>query len=256
MMDRAQDFLTTIEAKGLFDRRKLLKNQQQSTPEHMQFLLEAVDTTLKERVALLKAPPESVLNYGSHKGMTGQWLASAPAYQEFKMPDFDLIEGAPESVDVFYSCLNFHKSNHLASTFEQVKTILKPKGAFVGALFGEYTLHELKDCFIKAESDAGAKPHVHPFRSLDDVVSLLRQTGFDMPVVDRDQIVVQYETLPDLFDDLKSLGETNALKERFKGMTPLSLFAKVEEIYKKEYVHSDGTLPVTFDVIYVTGWKV
>jgi|GEM_PF-2744669 len=255
-MSDPKNFLKTIEEKGLFDRKKIRLNQSVADPEQVDFLLEAVDTTLKDRVSLLKELPQRIVNYGSHKGMVGRWLDTHKDYKEHPTPDYDLIEVTPESVDLFYSCLNFHKSNHLASTLEQIKQALTPGGVFIGALFGEYTLHELKDCFIKAESDTGAKPHVHPFRGLDDVVSLLRQTGFDMPVVDRDQIVVQYEALPDLFDDLKSLGETNELKARFKGLTPLSLFSKTEEIYQKEYAHPDGTLPVTFDVIYITAWKV
>ncbi len=255
-MTNPKDFLKTIEEKGLFDRKKIRRDQNLSNPDQVDFLLEAVDTTLKDRVALLKKTPQRIVNYGSHKGMVGQWLDTHKDYQEYVTPDFDLIEGTPESVDLFYSCLNFHKSNHLASTLEQIKQALNPGGVFIGALFGEYTLQELKDCFIKAEADTGARPHIHPFRGLDDVVSLLRQTGLDMPIVDRDQIVVQYEALPDLFDDLKSLGETNALKARFKGLTPLSLFSKTEEIYQKTYAHPDGTLPVTFDVIYITAWKV
>jgi SAM-dependent methyltransferase len=250
-----KNLLKTLEEKGLFDRKKLGKNYKFSNPEQVDFLLEAVDTNLKERIAFLKKTPQAVMNYGSHKKLTGQWLDSAPFYKEYEGPDFDVIDLDPESIDLFYSCLNLHKCNHLASFFEQIKLSLKPKGVFVGSLFGEYTLQELKDCFIKAEFDSSTKPHIHPFRSLDDIVSLLRQSGFDMPIVDRDQIIVQYETLPDLFDDLKSLGETNALKARFKGLTSLSLFAKVEEIYQKDYAHPDGTLPRTFDVIYVTGWK-
>ncbi len=255
-MNNPKDFLKMVEEKGLFDRKKIHLNQAMSDPEQVDFLLEAVDTTLKDRVSLLKELPQRIVNYGSHKGMVGQWLNTQHDYKEFKAPDFDVIEGSPESVDLFYSCLNFHKSNHLASTFEQIKQVLNPGGVFIGALFGEYTLHELKDCFIKAESDTGAKPHVHPFRGLDNVVSLLRQTGFDMPVVDRDQIIVQYEGLPDLFTDLKCLGETNALKAQSKGLTPLSLFSKVEDIYQKTYAHPDGTFSVTFDVIYITAWKI
>ncbi|KAF2552012.1 hypothetical protein F2Q68_00035302 [Brassica cretica] len=77
-----------------------------------------------------------------------------------------------------------------------------------------------------------------------DAGNLLTRAGFSLPGVDVDDYVVKYKSALDLIDHLRAMGETNALLHRNKA-----------SIYDSMFATEDGTIPATFQVIYMTGWR-
>jgi SAM-dependent methyltransferase len=166
---------------------------------------------------------------------------------------FVLSEG---SFDLIISCLQAHWVNNLPGLLKGIRSALKNEGLFLGALFGGNTLVELRESLLQAELDlkGGAAARIAPMLHPADAPGLLSQSSFFMPVVDRETITVTYPSLTHLMKDLRGMGETNKLFERPKGMSSRRLFKKAEELYVKKY-GSRGLLPVTFEVIYLTGWR-
>ncbi|KAI8076929.1 hypothetical protein BDF21DRAFT_421682 [Thamnidium elegans] len=66
--------------------------------------------------------------------------------------------------------------------------------------------------------------------------------------VDVDEIQVNYSNAFELMQDLRSMDESNAVLTRD---TLLSAAA----IYKELHGQPDGSIPATFQIIYLTGWK-
>lgn len=74
------------------------------------------------------------------------------------------------------------------------------------------------------------------------VTSLLNRAGFALSTVDVDEIQIAYPSIYELIDDLKWMGEGNAVVNRRKTLNPETLFA-AGEIYKgalspKEKIYS------------------
>lgn len=63
------------------------------------------------------------------------------------------------------------------------------------------------------------------------VTSLLNRAGFALSTVDVDEIQIAYPSIYELIDDLKWMGEGNAVVNRRKTLNPETLFA-AGEIYK------------------------
>ncbi|XP_024175172.1 putative methyltransferase At1g22800, mitochondrial isoform X2 [Rosa chinensis] len=87
-----------------------------------------------------------------------------------------------------------------------------------------------------------------------DAGNLLTRAGFTLPGVDVDEYVVRYPSALDLIEHLRAMGETNALLQRnpmLKRDTALATAA----IYDSMFAAEDGTIPATFQVIYMTGWR-
>lgn len=95
---------------------------------------------------------------------------------------------------------------------------------------------------------------------LNDVGSLLNRAGFAMLTIDPEDIVVGgYPDILSLCEDLQAMGEQNAVLSRANTL-PRDVLLAANEIYKALHGEVDETtgaitLPATFNVIFVIGWK-
>jgi NADH dehydrogenase [ubiquinone] 1 alpha subcomplex assembly factor 5 len=58
----------------------------------------------------------------------------------------------------------------------------------------------------------------------------------------------------ELMQDLQAMGENNALFLR-KSYTSRDVFIAAAAAYKSIYGNQDGSIPATFQIIYLIGWK-
>ena len=124
-------------------------------------------------------------------------------------------------------------------------------------MFGGDTLYELRSSLQLADLDrrGGVSPHVSPLADVRDIGGLLTKAGFKMLTVDVDDIIVDYPSTFALMTDLQAMGEGNAVLGREMGGLRREVLAANEAIYREMYANEDGSLPATFRVIYMIGWK-
>ncbi|KAL6905484.1 hypothetical protein ACP4OV_003085 [Aristida adscensionis] len=158
--------------------------------------------------------------------------------------------------DLIVSCLGLHWTNDLPGAMIQCRLALKPDGLFLAAILGGETLKELRiACTIaQMEREGGISPRMSPLAQVRDAGNLLTRAGFTLPGVDVDQYTVKYNSALELVEHLRAMGETNALLQRnpvLKRDTALATAA----IYQSMFGLEDGSVPATFQVMYMTGWK-
>ena len=73
-----------------------------------------------------------------------------------------------------------------------------------------------------------------------------------MPVADADTLTVTYETPLALLQDLRGMGETNALAARPRGFTPRAVLAGLAERYAPE--PGNQRIAATFQILFLTAW--
>ena len=163
---------------------------------------------------------------------------------------------ADESLDLVVSTLALHWVNDLPGAMIQIRRALKPDGLFMGALLGGETLTELRQSLTQAESElsSGAGLRIAPFADAFDGAGLLQRAGFALPVADVDRVVVRYANPLRLIDDLRAMGETNALVDRARQPLSRAVLARTLEIYADRFADPDGRIRATFDIITLTGW--
>ena len=161
-----------------------------------------------------------------------------------------------DAFDLIIAEHTLHWTNDLPGALIQLSRCLQSDGLFLCSLFGGSTLHELRDAFVTAESAllGGVTPRVSPFVDVRDAGDLLMRAGLALPVADTDIIEMEYENLQGLMSDLQHMGETNAVKDRYPGLTTPRLFAAVEQAYREQHGTQDGKLKATFEIITLTGW--
>lgn len=170
--------------------------------------------------------------------------------------DEEWLPFAPASFDLIVSNLSLHWVNDLPGALLQIRQCLRPDGLFLAAMLGGETLSELRHSLMEAEiaESGGAGPRVSPFADLRDAGSLLQRAGFALPVVDGDRITAGYADLAALMRDLRGMGEANAVLSRPRQPPRRAAIARADEIYRRRFGSTDGRLPATFQIIYLTGW--
>ncbi|KAJ2026037.1 hypothetical protein H4S03_008721 [Coemansia sp. S3946] len=162
----------------------------------------------------------------------------------------------PESLDAVVSSLSMHWVNDLPGMLIQIRKALVPDGVFIGAMFGGDSLFELRTSLQLAdiERDGGIAARVSPLTDTRDVGSLLNRAGLTLSTIDVDSIVVNYPSMLHLVSDINAMGEGNAVVQRLPFIKRDTLLA-ASAIYKELYGNEDGSIPATFQVIYMIGWK-
>ncbi|XXG60569.1 hypothetical protein AAC387_Pa04g2438 [Persea americana] len=174
----------------------------------------------------------------------------------FMVGDEEFLPIKESSVDLVISCLGLHWTNDLPGAMIQCRLALKPDGLFLAAILGGETLKELRiACTIaQMEREGGISPRISPLAQVRDAGNLLTRAGFTLPGVDVDEYTVRYDSALELIQHLRAMGETNALLQRnniLKKETALATAAVYQSLFGAE----DGTVPATFQVMYMTGWR-
>ncbi|KAI0136805.1 S-adenosyl-L-methionine-dependent methyltransferase [Xylariales sp. AK1849] len=173
------------------------------------------------------------------------------------LADEETLPYEPNTFDLVLSSLSLHWINDLVGMLAQINNILKPDCAFMGAMFGGDTLFELRTSLQLAEQErrGGISAHVSPLADVRDCGGLLQRVGFKMVGVDVDDIIVDYPDAFTLMQDLQAMGESNAVLGREMGPIQRDVLLATDAIYRELHGNPDGTIPATFRMIYMIGWK-
>jgi NADH dehydrogenase [ubiquinone] 1 alpha subcomplex assembly factor 5 len=173
------------------------------------------------------------------------------------LADEEQLPYEANTFDAVLSSLSMHWINDLPSLLAQINNVLKPDSPFLAAMFGGDSLYELRTSLQLAEMErrGGVSPHVSPLADVRDMGGLLQKAGFKMLTVDVDDIIVDFPDTFALMQDLQAMGESNAILGREAGPIKKDVLLAAEGIYRELHGNDDGTIPATFRLIYMIGWK-
>lgn len=175
-----------------------------------------------------------------------------------KPTDFVHCNHWPENIDGDYdmilSGLVLQSRNDVPDLVRSARQRLNPDGFFLSAILGGESLLNLRRaCFALDQSRyGGVLPRLAPMIDIQQAAGLLAMAGLAQPVIDRDNIRVNYRTLSTLVSDLRDVGETNSLMSRQTAYEGRDFLKNLETVYPEKT--SDGKFCVLFDLIWMSGW--
>ncbi|XP_043552571.1 arginine-hydroxylase NDUFAF5, mitochondrial isoform X2 [Chiloscyllium plagiosum] len=266
---------------NVFDRKmkRRQKNWASSLPESgkYDYLKEEVGSRVVDRVFDIVRTFPLALDIGCGKGYIAENLNKETVQTLFQvdiadnvlkhpvkteiptyrvLADEEFLPFKENTFDLILSSLSLHWVNDLPRAFKQIHSSLKADGVFVGAMMGGETLYELR-CSLQLaelEREGGFAPHVSPFTAVTDLGNLLAQAGFTMLTVDIDEILVNYPGIFEVMEDLQGMGESNCAWSR-KPLLHRDTMLAAAAVYKEMYGNDDGSVPATFQILYMIGWK-
>ena len=132
------------------------------------------------------------------------------------------------------------------------------EGPLLGAGSRAYPLTSpCRSSFALAEQDlyGGVSPHVSPMMGIADAGNALQDAGFGLTTVDTDVFAIGYPDAPALMRHLQRMGESNACVEMRGGARRDLMTAAVAAYHAAHADPEDGSIPATFQLIHMIGWK-
>ena len=259
----------------LFNRSRVRQHRQRAAKSFNQydFLLRELAARMADRLPDIKRQFPIVLELGAHNGLLADYLGNEAGIQTLIQTDLshtlitdapglrvvadeELIPFAHESIDLVMSIFSLHWINDLPGSLAQIFRCLKPGGLFLAMLPGGETLKELRESFEQAEMrvTGGISPRISPFVDVKDAGALLQRAGFTLPVTDSEMLTVSYETPLKLLEDLRGMGESNALFTSLPHFTRRNVLFSALDDYQRNYTENKR-IPATFEVVTMTAWK-
>lgn len=273
-------FETPSDPLNLFDRKAVRRHRDRAAASlnDFDFLFAEIADRLTDRLLDVKRTFPLALDIGCHGGEVAKTLGERGGVETLLQCDLspkmaqkaggisfaadeEFLPIKDGSLDLVLSNLSLHWVNDLPGAFVQIRKASKQDGFFLGAMLGENTLHQLRESLMVAETEieGGLSPRVSPYATIQDVGGLLQRAGFTMPVIDIDTITVSYPNIFKLMNDLRGMGEMNAVSERRKTFSRRDTFMRAAEHYMETFMNegdvAEGCIPATFDVIFITAWS-
>ncbi|GMI33741.1 hypothetical protein TrCOL_g1558 [Triparma columacea] len=198
---------------------------------------------------------------GAEKSSLGEGVGKGPA-EAFRVPDsteFSLPLPFPsDTFDCVISSMALHWVSDLQGTLREINRVLKPDGAVFLAVPGGETLPELRSSLLMAEQerDGGVSVRTGPYVSVPDVGRLLQSSGFNLPTIDVDEVLVEYPSMFVLTEHLGRMGESNGSTQRRTEGNSVNKWLAAAAVYGETFKGEGGEgVTASVQVIYGIGWK-
>ena len=243
-----------IPVPSLTDRNALARNRRRAERlGPVDFLHQLVADEIEDRLA------EVNRRFTDPAVVTGM-----PDFWRTAMPDAKIVADTPELAlqpgahDLVIPANALHWAEDPVGQIVQCARALRPDGLFIAACPGGNSLHELRDVLTRAEAEVtgGLSPRVLPMAEIRDLGALLPRAGLALPVADHITQNVSYRSLPHLAQDLRAMGEGNALAGRLRHPTRRDVLLRAAQLYAQDHPDADDPerIRATFDLIFLTGW--
>ncbi|WP_175923539.1 methyltransferase domain-containing protein [Burkholderia latens] len=170
--------------------------------------------------------------------------------------DFSVLPFAAGAFDLIWSNLALHWHSRPDTVFPEWQRVLRVNGLLMFSTLGPDTLRELRAACADAEAALGIAPgaaRVIDFVDMHDLGDMLVESGFEIPVMDQEVLTVTYKTPDSLLADVRRWGAypfdrtvPPHAARRFRAALGDALDARRR---------ADGTIALTFEVIYGHAWK-
>jgi len=264
----------------VIDAAVVRRNRQRAaaTYEQSSVLADEVGRRMFERLDVVRLPEGPVLDLGC---ATGRWTASlrehyagrdvfgldpaealaslarpAPARSRWWLPSrrsqgaaicaaLERMPFRPGTFSLLWSNLALQWLARPVSAWREIGASLRGGGLLMFSSLGPDTLMEVRAAWRAAGLDAP----VLPFADMHNVGDALVRAGFAAPVMDMENITLEYPNPERLVADLRGQGAADARVARRRGLvTPRRWRAALDALAV------DGGVKVTFEIVYGHAW--
>ncbi len=170
-------------------------------------------------------------------------LPASRAYGEFAT-DPCALPLRDASVDLVVACQVLPWCPLPGSLFAEIHRVLTPGGAFFWSSVGPDTLQEYRQLWAAIDS----YPHVFGLYDMHDLGDEMLRSGFDSPVLDRENLTINYQSVDHVVADMRAAGAFGLAAGRRRGLMASSIAKRLGRV-------KGGAIDVTIEHVQGHGWK-
>jgi malonyl-CoA O-methyltransferase len=178
----------------------------------------------------------------------------------FAQADFSALPFTAGAFEFIWSNLALHWHSRPDLVFPEWQRVLKVGGLLMFSTLGPDTLKELRGAYAEVEAAHGAPSvkHVIDFVDMHDLGDMLVESGFEIPVMDQETITITYKSPQSLLADVRRWGAYPFQREADANQASIPAARRLHKALLgalEARRGADGTIPLTFEVIYGHAWK-
>jgi malonyl-CoA O-methyltransferase len=178
----------------------------------------------------------------------------------FAQADFSALPFTAGAFEFIWSNLALHWHSRPDLVFPEWQRVLKVGGLLMFSTLGPDTLKELRGAYAEVEATHGAPSvkHVIDFVDMHDLGDMLVESGFEIPVMDQETITITYKSPQSLLADVRRWGAYPFQREADANQASIPAARRLHKALLgalEARRGADGTIPLTFEVIYGHAWK-
>jgi len=168
---------------------------------------------------------------------------------QFVCADAESLPFADASMDLIFSSLTIQWCQNLSVLFSEFRRVLKPGGLLMFTTLCTDTLHELRSSWAEVSD----KIHVNEFVDMHAIGDALYNAQAENPVMDNEKIILNYQSIKQILQELKAVGAHNQNIGREKALMGKNRLKGMYQAY--EQFHTADGYPVTYEVLYGHAWN-
>lgn len=231
------------------------------------WLSEEIARRMADRLALLRRPPQRILDWAAPLGASQALLRSQCPQAElialdregralpstasggwlrrlFTSGNRPSADAAP-SGDLLWSNLLLHWVDDLPALLQRWQRALAVDGLLMFSAFGPDTLRELRSLYARAGWGSPASAWV----DMHDLGDALVHAGFADPVMDMERLTLTWDSPAALLAELRTLG-LNTDPARHAGLRTPRWRQRLEQALSESLRGPDGRLHLSFEIVY------
>lgn len=203
---------------------------------------------LLSRLDYIRLQPASILIVGDYAAeMQDKLQQRYPSATIQHTADLTQIQN--NSIDLVVAYFALLETSDPILLLRNISRVLHDEALLLFTSLGPDTFFELRDGFSVVDNDA----HTLAFLDMHHLGDWMKQLYFSDPVVDREEIIIAYDTVNSLCDDLKTLKMKNNHPSRRRGLMTSHQWQAMLSRYAEHKV--EDYFPATLEVIFGHGWK-
>ncbi|MGF6540180.1 methyltransferase domain-containing protein [Paraburkholderia youngii] len=174
----------------------------------------------------------------------------------FAQADFSALPFTAGAFEFIWSNLALHWHSRPDLVFPEWQRVLKVNGLLMFSTLGPDTLKEFRGAYAEIEAAHGvaSRKHVIDFVDMHDLGDMLVEAGFEIPVMDQETLTITYKSPESLLADVRRWGAYPFERDAHDGALARRLHKALLAALEARR-RADGTIALTFEVIYGHAWK-
>ena len=225
------------------------------------FIFDLYNDRIIDSLKIINLNFKKILILGDHgiklrKFINKKYINKSVTLYDLKKNNFDLDKWEYETkeYDLIISNFFLFLSDKFDNILKKIILSLAPNGFFLATLPTKENFNALKLAMIKTDMDlyGGAFNRFNKFIELTQIIDLLKKNNFKIPLVDLENINLEYNKFKKLLHDIRSMNLSYYNKDKKQIFEKKLYFKKLEKNFKR---NSNNNFAISTNFYIISGWK-
>ncbi|MDC0232361.1 hypothetical protein OAJ95_00340 [Pelagibacteraceae bacterium] len=226
------------------------------------FIFDLYNDRIIDSLKIINIKFKKILILGDHgiklrKFINKKYINTSVTLYDLKKNDFDLDEWQydnNEKYDLIVSNFFLFFSHKFDNILKKILFSLAPNGFFLATLPSKENFNALRLAMIKTDMDlyGGAFNRFNNFIELTQIIDLLKKNNFKIPLVNLENINLEYNKFKKLLNDIRSMNLSYYNRDKKQIFEKKLYFKKLEKNFKK---NSNNKFCISTNFYIISGWK-